>query len=87
MGGWNWSPANGIMLTMGTIPVRKIPCSCVTSAWMARGTFTAHTIDYGPAGQASGVGIYFWVEDLTGDGRPDIVAPGKEGLYLFRSQK
>jgi hypothetical protein len=52
-----------------------------------KGTFTAHTIDYGPAGQASGVGIYFWVEDLTGDGRPDIVAPGKEGLYLFRSQK
>jgi hypothetical protein len=51
-----------------------------------KGTFTAHTIDYGPAGQASGVGIYFRVEDLTGDGRPDIVAPGKEGLYLFRSR-
>jgi hypothetical protein len=51
-----------------------------------RGVFTPHTIDYGSPQQASGVGIYFWVEDVTGDGRPEIIAPGKEGLYLFQNQ-
>jgi len=44
-----------------------------------------HTIDYGPAGQASGAGIYFWVADVDGNGHMDIVAPGKEGLYLFKN--
>jgi hypothetical protein len=49
------------------------------------GTFTCHTIDYGPAESTSGVGIYFWVEDVDADGWKDIVAPGKEGLYLFKN--
>ncbi|MBN2293096.1 MAG: VCBS repeat-containing protein [Pirellulales bacterium] len=48
-----------------------------------KGNFAPHTIDYGSSKQASAVGIYFWVEDVTGDGRLDIIAPGKEGLYLF----
>jgi hypothetical protein len=47
------------------------------------GTMTQHTIDFGPPSEASGVGIYFWIEDINGDGAPDIIAPGKEGLYLF----
>lgn len=47
------------------------------------GEFERVTVDYGPADQASGVGIYFWVADVNGNGYPDIVAPGKEGLYLF----
>jgi hypothetical protein len=51
-----------------------------------KGVFTAHTIDYGSSKEASGVGIYFWVEDMDGNGRPDIVAPGKEGLYLFENK-
>jgi len=46
--------------------------------------FTRHTIDYGPAGQASGIGIYCWITDIDGNGWKDIVAPGKEGLYLFK---
>jgi len=33
----------------------------------------------------SGVGIYFWLTDFNGNGKPDIVAPGKEGLYLFKN--
>ncbi|HOZ48329.1 MAG TPA: VCBS repeat-containing protein [Candidatus Hydrogenedentes bacterium] len=49
------------------------------------GAFDRVTLDYGPAGQASGVGIYFWVEDLDGNGWKDIVAPGKDGLYLFKN--
>lgn len=47
--------------------------------------FTRHTLDYGPAGQASGIGIYCWIADTNGDGWKDILAPGKEGLYLFTS--
>ncbi|GMV99014.1 MAG: hypothetical protein AMXMBFR84_01530 [Candidatus Hydrogenedentota bacterium] len=43
-------------------------------------------IDYGPADQASGSGIYLWIVDVDGNGWKDIVAPGKEGLYLFRNQ-
>lgn len=44
-----------------------------------------HIIDYGSPDEGhSGVGIYFWLEDLNGNGKLDIVAPGKEGLYLFK---
>ncbi|MFC4812324.1 FG-GAP repeat domain-containing protein [Paenibacillus sp. GCM10023250] len=49
------------------------------------GRFEKHVIDYGPAGEASGAGIYFWVHDLSGNGYPDIVAPGKDGLYVFEN--
>jgi len=49
------------------------------------GNFQRVTIDYGPAGQASGTGIYLAIEDVDGDGWKDIVAPGKEGMYLFRN--
>ncbi len=52
---------------------------------MEKGRFIRHIIDHGEAGKASGCGIYFWVQDLTGNGFPDIVAPGKEGLYLFEN--
>jgi len=45
-----------------------------------------HLIDYGsPDCGHSGVGIYFWLEDLNGNGYPDIIAPGKEGLYIFHN--
>lgn len=49
------------------------------------GEFIRHTIDYGDPSEASGAGIFFWVEDLDGNGWKDIIAPGKEGLYLFRN--
>jgi hypothetical protein len=47
--------------------------------------FNRITLDYGPPSKASGVGIYFWVADITGNGFEDILAPGKEGLYLFKN--
>ncbi|MDF2837205.1 MAG: repeat protein [Paenibacillus sp.] len=51
-----------------------------------KGAFEKHVIDYGPASSdASGCGIYFWIADLSGNGYPDIIAPGKEGLYLFEN--
>lgn len=47
------------------------------------GRFDRVTVDYGPAETCAGAGIYFWVCDIDGDGWLDIVAPGKQGLYLF----
>ena len=49
------------------------------------GKFDRVTLDFGPPSQASGAGIYFWVEDLDNNGYKDIIAPGKEGLYLFKN--
>ena len=45
--------------------------------------FSKQVIDYGPARQGTGCGIAFAIADLTGNGLPDIVAPGKDGLYVF----
>jgi len=50
-----------------------------------KGDFVRYTLDYGPAGQASGVGIYFWVDDIDKNSWKDIIAPGKEGLFLFKN--
>lgn len=47
--------------------------------------FAKQIIDYGPIGQGKGCGIHFAVADLSGSGRLDIVAPGKEGLYRFEN--
>jgi len=46
-------------------------------------SFSKQVIDYGPPRVGTGVGIHFAVADLTGSGRLDIVAPGKDGLYVF----
>ena len=48
-------------------------------------SMTKIVIDHGIAGQASGTGIHFQVVDLDGNGRLDIVAPGKEGLFIFKN--
>lgn len=48
-------------------------------------SFTKCVIDHGKKGEASGTGIYMWIGDIDGSGKLDIVAPGKEGLYLFRN--
>jgi hypothetical protein len=48
-----------------------------------RGNFVKHQVDFGPPGEGAGLGIYFDVADLTGNGLPDILAPGKDGLHLF----
>ncbi len=46
-------------------------------------SFSKQVIDYGPIGEGKGCGIYFAVADLRGSGRLDLVAPGKDGLYVF----
>jgi len=50
--------------------------------WTGEG-FAKQIVDYGPIGEGQGCGIHFAVADLNGDGRPEIIAPGKEGLYVF----
>ncbi len=48
-------------------------------------SFSKQIIDYGPAGVGKGCGIHFVVADVCGNGRLDIVAPGKDGLYLYEN--
>jgi hypothetical protein len=48
-------------------------------------SFSKQVIAYGPPGEGKGCGICFAVTDITGNGRLDIVAPGKDGLYLFEN--
>ena len=52
--------------------------------WTGEG-FSKQVIDFGPSRVGKGCGIQFWIVDIDGDGRLDIVAPGKDGLYLFRN--
>jgi hypothetical protein len=47
--------------------------------------FAKQIIDYGPLRKGKGCGISFQVVDIDGDGRLDIIAPGKDGLYLFKN--
>lgn len=48
-------------------------------------SFSKQVIDYGPAGIGKGCGIHFAIADLNGNGRLDLVAPGKDGLYLYEN--
>ncbi len=46
-------------------------------------SFSKQVIDYGPIGRGKGCGIFFQLADLRGTGRLDLIAPGKDGLYVF----
>jgi hypothetical protein len=46
-------------------------------------SFTKQVVSYGAFGEGKGIGIYFSVSDLTGSGRKDIIAAGKDGLCIF----
>jgi hypothetical protein len=48
-------------------------------------SFSKQVIDYGPPGTGKGCGIHFAIADLTGNGRLDLVAPGKDGLYWYEN--
>lgn len=46
-------------------------------------SFTKQIIDYGKPRETTGCGIHFAVADLRGTGRLDVIAPGKDGLFVF----
>ena len=46
-------------------------------------SFSKQVIDYGPIRVGTGCGIHFAIADLRSTGRLDVVAPGKDGLYVF----
>ncbi len=48
--------------------------------------FVKQVIGYGPVPRAAGCGIHLAIADLTGDGRLDLVAPGKDGLHVFYNE-
>lgn len=50
--------------------------------WTGEG-FAKQIVTYGSINDAKGCGIFFEVKDLNGDGRPEIIAPGKDGLMIF----
>ena len=49
-------------------------------------SFSKQVINYAPIREATGLGIQFAVADLRGTGRLDIIAPGKDGLYVFYNE-
>ena len=69
----------------GNEPGEWDPLGIYSFKWTGEG-FAKQIVDYGPIGTGQGCGIHFAVADLRGTGRLDIVAPGKEGLYLFRNE-
>ena len=46
-------------------------------------SFAKQVIDFGPPRVGTGIGNHMAMADLTGNGLPDLVAPGKDGLYIF----
>jgi len=48
--------------------------------------FIKQVICYGEPRETTGCGIFFQAADLRGTGRLDIVAPGKDGLYVFYNE-
>jgi hypothetical protein len=48
-------------------------------------SFSKQIIDFGPTGVGKGCGLHFAVGDVSGHGRLDVVAPGKDGLYFFEN--
>jgi hypothetical protein len=68
----------------GRDPGEYDPVGIYYFKWTGEG-FAKQVIDYGPARQGKGCGIHFHVVDIDGDGRLDIVAPGKDGLCVFKN--
>ncbi len=48
-------------------------------------SFSKVVLDYGKVGEHSGTGISMQMVDLNGNGRVDVVAAGKEGLFIFEN--
>jgi len=69
----------------GSDPGASDPAGVYYFKWDGE-SFSKQVIDWGPARVGTGAGIMFAVADLRGTGRLDIVAPGKDGLYVFLNE-
>lgn len=49
-------------------------------------SFVKQTISHGPYGVGKGIGVYFSIADLRGNGKKDIIVAGKDGLSVFFNQ-
>ncbi len=68
----------------GNDPGEHDPYGVSYFKWTGEG-FAKMPVVYGEIGRTKGCGISFAVVDVDGDGLRDIVAPGKDGLWLFRN--
>ena len=67
------------------IPGAAEPPAIYYYTWNRPGLkFTRHTIS--PTSAKIGLGRQYNVVDLNGDGRPDLTAPSKQGLWVFFNQ-
>lgn len=66
----------------GNDPGENDPLGIYYYKWTGE-SFTKQVISFGPFGEGKGLGVYFSVADLTGSGRKDIIAAGKDGLFVF----
>jgi hypothetical protein len=69
----------------GHDPGERDPLGIYYFKWTGE-SFAKQVIDYGEVRKATGCGIHFAVADLRGTGRLDLVAPGKDGLYVFYNE-
>jgi hypothetical protein len=67
---------------MGTDPGEADDYGIYYFKWNGE-SFTKNIVIHGTMRETTGLGIFFEVADLTGNGRLDIIAPGKDGLYVF----
>ena len=81
----NWSPASATAPTAATTRASTTTSGIYYFKWNGE-SFAKQVIDYGPIRQGTGCGITFAVADLRGTGRLDVVAPGKDGLYVFYNE-
>jgi len=68
----------------GSDPGDADPAGVYYFKWTGEG-FAKQVIDYGVGPAGKGCGIYLHVVDLDGDGRLDVVAPGKDGLCVYKN--
>ncbi len=69
----------------GTDPGQSDPVGLYYFKWTGD-CFAKQIIDYGPTRVGKGCGIHFALADLQGTERLDVIAPGKDGLYVFYNE-
>lgn len=66
----------------GSDPGESDPLAISCFKWTGE-NFARQIIDHGPLGIGKGTGIHMAAGDLNGNGKIDLVAPGKDGLAIY----